>query len=89
MNKDSVKGTIDDAAGRARRQMGEWTNDTEEEIKGAAQQIKGKAEKAAGKVRDAVNDATHRPARDTSVRSDSGAMDNTRDREELNRGNRK
>ncbi len=55
MNNDSVKGTIDDAAGRAKRQVGEWTGDTKSEIEGAAQQVKGKAEKAVGKVRDAVS----------------------------------
>lgn len=60
MNKDSVKGTMDDAAGRARRQVGEWSGDTEEQVKGAAQQVKGKTEKAIGKIRDAVHDKTHR-----------------------------
>jgi uncharacterized protein YjbJ (UPF0337 family) len=58
MNNDTVKGTIDDAAGRAKRQVGEWTGDTKTQAEGAAQQVKGKAEKAVGSVRDAVNDAT-------------------------------
>jgi uncharacterized protein YjbJ (UPF0337 family) len=57
MNKDTVKGTIDDAAGRAKRQVGEWTGDTDAQIKGAGQQIKGKAEKAWGNVKDAAHDA--------------------------------
>ena len=46
MNKDNVKGTIDDAAGRAKRQVGEWTGDTKTQVDGAAQQVKGKVEKA-------------------------------------------
>ena len=58
MNSDDIKGTIDDAAGRAKRQVGEWTGDTKTQIEGAAQQVKGKAEKAVGNVRDAVNNAT-------------------------------
>jgi uncharacterized protein YjbJ (UPF0337 family) len=87
MNKDSVKGTIDDAAGRVRRQVGEWTDNTEEQVKGAAQQIKGKAEKAAGKARDAVGNATNKADHSASVNSGNNAMDNTRDREELDRGN--
>ncbi|HEY3706488.1 MAG TPA: CsbD family protein [Terracidiphilus sp.] len=59
MNKDNLKGSIDDAAGRAKRQVGEWTGDSETQADGAAQQVKGKAEKVLGNVKDAVNDATH------------------------------
>jgi uncharacterized protein YjbJ (UPF0337 family) len=56
MDKDRVKGTIDDAAGRAKRQVGEWTGDTKTQAEGAAQQLKGKAEKAWGNVKDAARD---------------------------------
>ena len=61
MNSDKVKGTIDDAAGRAKRQVGEWTGNTKTQAEGAAQQVKGKAEKVVGNVRDAVKDTTKRP----------------------------
>ena len=57
MDKDRVKGTIDDVAGRAKRQVGEWTGDTNAQVEGAAQQVKGKAEKAWGNVKDEVRDA--------------------------------
>jgi uncharacterized protein YjbJ (UPF0337 family) len=57
MDKDRVKGTVDDAVGRAKRQVGEWTGDTQTQAEGAAQQIKGKAEKAWGTVKDAARDA--------------------------------
>jgi uncharacterized protein YjbJ (UPF0337 family) len=57
MNKDTVKGAVDDAAGRAKRQVGEWTGDTKTQVEGGAQQIKGKAEKAWGNVKDAAHDA--------------------------------
>jgi len=56
MDKDRVKGTIDDVAGRAKRQVGEWTGDTNAQVEGAAQQVKGKAEKAWGNVKDAAKD---------------------------------
>jgi uncharacterized protein YjbJ (UPF0337 family) len=77
MNSDKIKGTIDDAAGRAKRQVGEWTGDTQTQVDGAAQQVKGKAEKVVGNVRDAVNDATNRPADRNSD------MDDNRDRESV------
>ena len=56
MDKDRVKGTIDDAAGRTKRQVGEWTGNTNAQVEGAAQQVKGKAEKAWGNVKDAARD---------------------------------
>ena len=58
MDKDTVKGTIDDTVGRAKRQVGEWTDDPKTQAEGAAQQIKGKVEKISGNVKDAVRDAT-------------------------------
>jgi uncharacterized protein YjbJ (UPF0337 family) len=57
MDKDQVKGTLDDAAGRVKRQVGEWTGDTGTQGEGAAQQVKGKAEKAWGNVKEAARDA--------------------------------
>jgi uncharacterized protein YjbJ (UPF0337 family) len=57
MDKDRIKGTMDDAAGRVKRQAGEWTGNPNTQAEGAAQQIKGKAEKAVGQVKDAVRDA--------------------------------
>jgi uncharacterized protein YjbJ (UPF0337 family) len=71
MNSDDIKGTLDDAAGRAKRQVGEWTGDTKTQAEGAAQQVKGKAEKIVGNVRDAVNNAT-----DRKVERDSDIDDN-------------
>ena len=71
MDKDRIKGTIDDAAGRAKRQVGEWTGDTETQADGAAQQVKGKVEKAWGNVKDAVRsnrtDADHDVVTDRDV----------------------
>jgi uncharacterized protein YjbJ (UPF0337 family) len=58
MNKDTLKGTIDEAAGRAKRQVGEWTGDTKTQVDGAAQQIKGEVEKVVGSVKDAAKDVS-------------------------------
>lgn len=57
MDKDRVKGAIDDATGRAKRQVGEWTGDADAQLEGTAQQIKGKVEKVTGNVKDAVRKA--------------------------------
>jgi uncharacterized protein YjbJ (UPF0337 family) len=58
MDKDRVKGAINDAAGRAKRQVGEWTGNTDAQVEGTAQQAKGKAQKAWGTVKDAARDAS-------------------------------
>ena len=77
MNDDKVKGTLDDAAGRVKRQVGEWTGDTGTQVDGAAQQVKGKVEKAVGNLRDAVKPGTTR-----DVDTDQNIDDNT-DRETI------
>jgi len=59
MNKDNVKGAMDDAAGRAKRQAGEWTGDLNKQMDGAAQQVRGKVEKAVGNLKDAAHDNSH------------------------------
>ncbi len=55
MNDDRVKGKVKDIAGRAERQVGEWTGNTESQVKGAAKQAEGKVQNAFGKAKDAVN----------------------------------
>ena len=79
MDKDRVKGTIDDAAGRAKRQVGEWTGDTQTQAEGATQQVKGKVEKAWGNVKDAARNAGNRSDRDTHADRDTTT---SRDRED-------
>jgi len=56
MDKDRIKGKAEDIAGRAKRQVGEWTGDTDTQAEGAAEQLKGKARNAVGKVKDAARD---------------------------------
>ena len=57
MDKDRIKGKADEVAGRAKRQVGEWTGDKESQVKGGAQEVKGKVENAWGKTKDAIRDA--------------------------------
>ncbi len=68
MDKDEVKGKAKDIAGRIERQVGEWTGDTDAQVKGAAKQVEGKVQNAWGKVKDA---AKHPPANEKEE-TDSG-----------------
>jgi len=57
MNKDRVKGTIDEVMGSAKRRAGELTDNTQLQVEGMVQQVKGKVEDAWGKAKDVVHDA--------------------------------
>jgi len=57
VNRDQVKGTIDEVAGSAKRKAGALTGNTKLEVEGMVQQAKGKVENAWGKTKDAVRDA--------------------------------
>lgn len=59
MDKDRIKGKMDEVAGRAKRQVGEWTGDTETQSEGALEELKGKVQNTWGKVKDAVGGAKH------------------------------
>jgi len=89
MDKDTVKGTIDDAAGRVKRQVGEWTGDTSAQAEGAAQQVKGKVEKAWGNLKDSAKDATrdaeHHSDRDRDVVIERDVVVRDRDKDDRNR----
>jgi uncharacterized protein YjbJ (UPF0337 family) len=67
MDKDRVKGAVNDAAGRAKRQVGEWTGDTDTQVEGAAQQAKGKLQKAWGNMKDAARDAKSEADRESEA----------------------
>jgi uncharacterized protein YjbJ (UPF0337 family) len=60
MNKDRVEGKVKDVAGRAERQVGEWTGDSESQAKGTAKQAEGKIQNAWGKAKDAVTKSNDR-----------------------------
>ncbi len=56
MDKDRIKGKMEDIGGRVERQVGEWTGDEKAQSEGAAHQLKGKIQNAVGKVKDKVRD---------------------------------
>jgi uncharacterized protein YjbJ (UPF0337 family) len=53
MNKDKVEGKMKDVAGRVERQAGEWTGDTEQQLKGMGKQAEGKVQEGIGQAEDA------------------------------------
>jgi uncharacterized protein YjbJ (UPF0337 family) len=57
MNKNRVKGTIDEVVGSAKRKAGKLTGNTRLQVEGAAQQVKGTVENAWGKAKDAARQA--------------------------------
>jgi uncharacterized protein YjbJ (UPF0337 family) len=59
MDKDRVKGTIDELLGSAKQKVGELTGDTQLEVEGIAQHVKCNLENAWGKAKDAVLEAKH------------------------------
>ena len=58
MNRDQVKGTAKDVAGKIQRKAGEATGNGTQELKGAAKQVVGKVQKGVGDIR---SDAKKQP----------------------------
>jgi uncharacterized protein YjbJ (UPF0337 family) len=56
MDKDRIKGKMDEVAGRAKRQVGEWTGDEQTQGEGAMKEVKGKVQNAWGQVKDGARD---------------------------------
>ena len=61
MNKDQVKGSLKDAAGKAQETFGEAVGSREHEAKGEARQVEGKTQKKVGDVEEGVKDITRKP----------------------------
>jgi uncharacterized protein YjbJ (UPF0337 family) len=78
MDKDRVKGAVNDAAGRAKRQVGEWTGDTNAQVEGSMQQVKGKAQKVVGNIKDAARDVKSEADRKSET---NRAVENDREHE--------
>jgi uncharacterized protein YjbJ (UPF0337 family) len=77
MNKDQVEGKVKDIAGRVQRQAGEWSDDPEQQVKGAAKQAEGKVQNAWGKGKDAAKDAADRA--ESSSKPSQNVKDDERD----------
>jgi uncharacterized protein YjbJ (UPF0337 family) len=58
MNKDQVKGTIKDAAGKVQESAGKAIGSHEQQRKGLTKQVEGQAQKAVGNLKEVVKDAT-------------------------------
>jgi len=56
MNKDQVKGTSKDVAGKIQEAAGKLVGSKKQQAKGLAKQISGKSQKAVGDVEQAVED---------------------------------
>ena len=57
MNKDQVKGTAKDIAGKVQEEAGNLTGSKEQEAKGLAKQVEGKTQKKVGDAKEAVMDS--------------------------------
>ncbi len=57
MNKDQVKGTAKDIAGKVQQKTGEIVGSTEQQAKGLAKQVEGKTQKNYGDAKEAIKDA--------------------------------
>ena len=90
MDKDRVKGAANDAAGRVKRQVGEWTNNPNAQAEGAAQQVKGKVQKAWGNMKDAARNTSANVNRDQGSAADQERKSEAeREREHLHSGQHK
>jgi len=65
MDKDRIKGKMDEIAGRAKRQVGEWTGDANAQGEGAMEEIKGTAQNAWGKMKDSARNMKRDMERNT------------------------
>jgi uncharacterized protein YjbJ (UPF0337 family) len=70
MNRDQVKGTAKDVAGKIQRKFGEVTGNENQQIKGGAKQVEGMIQKGVGNVEDALDkaDKQNRDVQDRKTR---------------------
>ena len=54
MNKDQVKGTAKDIAGKVQEEIGKLVGNKEQQIKGMGKQISGKTEKNYGDAKEVI-----------------------------------
>lgn len=72
MDKDRVKGKVNEVAGRSKRQAGEWTGNTRAQAEGGVQELKGRAQNAWGKVKDAARETSQSPKAPDPEQSHTG-----------------
>ena len=57
MNRNQVKGTAKDIAGKVQRKVGEMTGSTDQQVKGGAKQVEGKVQRGLGDAEQAADQA--------------------------------
>lgn len=60
MNKDQIKGTVKEVAGKVQRKAGELVDSPKQQAKGAAKEVTGKAQKRVGDVKADMKDRAAR-----------------------------
>jgi uncharacterized protein YjbJ (UPF0337 family) len=60
MNKNQVKGTVKDIAGKVQEEAGKLIGSKEQQVKGLDKQIAGKIEKKYGDAKEVIKDSNKR-----------------------------
>jgi uncharacterized protein YjbJ (UPF0337 family) len=60
MNKDQVKGTAKEVAGKVQEKAGEVTGSTTQQVKGLAKEVEGKTQKKVGDAKEVLKDNADR-----------------------------
>ena len=60
MNKDQVKGTFKDAAGKVQEATGKLIGSSGQQLKGIQKQVAGRTQKAVGDIKEVAKDATRK-----------------------------
>jgi uncharacterized protein YjbJ (UPF0337 family) len=58
MNKNQVKGTVKDIAGKVQEEAGKLVGSDDQQVKGLSKQISGKVQKGVGDIQQAVKNST-------------------------------
>lgn len=58
MNKDTIKGSMKEAAGKVQKEFGKAVDSPKHVIEGGAKEAEGKGQKAAGHIKDAIKSVT-------------------------------
>ena len=59
MNKDQLKGSAKDLAGKVQQKTGELTGSEKQQVKGLKNQVEGKVQKGVGDVKEALDEANN------------------------------
>jgi len=60
MNKDQLKGSAKDIAGKVQQKTGELTGSEKQQVKGLKNQVEGKVQKGVGDVKEALDEANEK-----------------------------